>query len=162
SGKLLFVCTPAVVLQAFDSGNPRQLIYASRTDDAVTRRLKEICSENVKFIDVRDDLSGIAAAAALVDPPWYDDIALPLVTQALRGVKEGGGLLVAIPDRLSGCSSATMLRSITTDPTPFGIECAQQVAGKLRYETPYFELNTLRCLGLRAVHPQWRTGRVVF
>jgi hypothetical protein len=161
-GKLLFVCTPAVALRAFDVNNPRQLIYASRLDDPVTASLQEVCSGRMEFVEVRDDLSSVGAAAALVDPPWYDDIALPLVTQALRGLQEGGGLLMGIPDRLSNCSSAKMLSCIASDAKPFGMECAQLLSGKLRYETPFFELNTLRHLGLRSVHPQWRTGRAVF
>jgi hypothetical protein len=162
SGKLLLVCTPALALRAVDTKNPRRLIYASRMDDPVTVSLKEACRDRMEFIEVRDDLSHVRAAAALVDPPWYDDIALPLVTQAVRGLEEGGGLLVGIPDRLSGCSSAPILSSIATDARIFGIECARPLPGKLRYETPYFELNTLRRLGLRSVHPQWRTGRAVF
>jgi hypothetical protein len=161
-GKLLFVCTPAVALRAADTNNPRRLVYASRMDDPVTLSLWRACRDRMQFIEVRDDLSHVGAAAALVDSPWYDDIALPLVTQALRGLEHGGGLLVGIPDRLSGCNSAPMLSSIATDPSVFGIECARALPGKLRYETPYFELNTLRRLGLYSVHPQWRTGRVVF
>jgi hypothetical protein len=161
-GKLLFVCTPAVALRAFDMNNPRPLTYASRLDDPVTAKLKEVCGERMEFVEVRNDLSTVGAAAALVDPPWYDDIALPLVTQALRGLEEGGGLLIAIPDRLTGCSSAPMLTSIAADAKPFGMERAQILVGKLRYETPFFELSTLRHLGLRSVHPQWRTGRTVF
>lgn len=161
-GKLLFVCTPAVALRAFDANNPRRLIYASRLDDPVTAHLKEVCGDGIEFVEVRDDLSFVSAAAALVDPPWYDDIALPLITQALRGLKEGGGLLIGMPDRLSGCSSAPILTSITTDAKPFGMECTHMLSGKLRYETPFFELNTLRHLGLLFVHPQWRTGRVAF
>jgi hypothetical protein len=161
-GKLLFVCAPAVALRAFDAKNPRRLIYASRMDDPVTASLMEVCGDRMEFVEVRDDLSRVDAAAALVDPPWYDDIALPLVTQALRGLEEGGGLLIGVPDRFSGCSSARMLSSMAADARPFGLEGAYLLAGKLRYETPYFELNTLRSLGLHSVHPQWRTGQLVF
>lgn len=161
-GRLLFVCTPTVALRAVDAENSRDVIYASRADDAVTASLKEVCSDRMEFIEVRDDLSWIGAAAALVDPPWYDDIALPLVTQAVVGLEDGGGVLIGVPDRLTGCSSAPLLSSIDADSRPFGLEYAQLLAGKLRYETPYFELNTLHRLGLYSVHPRWRTGRVAF
>jgi hypothetical protein len=160
--KLLFVCTPAAALRAFDLVNSRRLIYASRLDDPVTESLKIACSERMEFVEVRDDLSWIGASAALVDPPWYDDIALPLVGQALQGLKQGGGVFVCIPDRLSGCSAAPMLSSIVENSAPFGLNRAYLAPGKLRYETPYFEINTLHHLGLFSVHPQWRTGQVAF
>jgi hypothetical protein len=116
----------------------------------------------MEFVEVRENISFVGADAAVVDPPWYDDIALPLVTETLRGLREGGGLLVGIPDRLTGCGSAQMLSSIAAEAKPFGMDCTKLVPGKFRYETPFFELNTLQNLGLRSVHPQWRTGRVAF
>jgi|ERR1700754_2277911 len=160
--KVLLVCTPAVALRAFDSDRFRHLIYASRMDDPVTASLKEICDERVQFVDVRDDLSRIGATGAIVDPPWYDDIALPLVTQTLRGLAQSGALLVCFPDRLSGCSSASMLSKIVRDSKAFGLEHLRLLGDKLRYETPFFELSALRDQGLYSVHPQWRTGRLAF
>ncbi|WP_431205528.1 hypothetical protein ACQ86E_11795 [Bradyrhizobium betae] len=161
-GVLLLAGTPALALRALDTGFPKSFVYASKSDDPVTSRLQQLANGNIHFVDIRDNLRAVQASVAIVDPPWYDDIALPLVTHALRGVKLGGAILIGVPDRLSGCHWAELLTSIADNPLPFGLAHARISNCELRYETPLFELNTLVRLGIGSAHPQWRTGRLAF
>ena len=158
---LLLVCAPTVAVRAAEWGDRWGVTLAGRPFDPVAAASTRAAEGAIRFVDLAGDMAAVRADAAIVDPPWYDDIAMPLLGKALAGLSVGGLLLACRPDRLTGASAADLLAGIEAQADTLGLSGAVQLPTALRYETPLFELNALRALGLAGTHPRWRTGRVV-
>jgi hypothetical protein len=158
-GRILLVGVPTVLLALCDAETRADIIFASRREDPVTQALRRIAPSTVKFVSIGDDLSDIAADASLVDPPWYDDIATPMILAAAQGTDVGGTIHVAAPDRLTGLSAAPLLTKLPTSSAQFGLLDAEPSV-QLRYDMPPFERLALGRVGINNVPPTWRTGRL--
>lgn len=159
-GTVLAVAVPTVVTRLVERETSHRIVFAARPDDPVTTALRSWAPDGVVFIDAASDLRSVEADVSLVDPPWYDDVALPLVRQAASGTKLGGAVLVCGPDRLTGCSAAARLAELPQQPLQFGLRAARIAGRRPRYDTPLFELNTLEAAGVLNADPKWRTGRL--
>ncbi len=155
---VLLMCTPTLVRTILTQGLPYRFVFVARSADVVTRAILD-STNSIEFRDICDDLRSISADITILDPPWYDDIALPMIRKAMRATKVGSKVLVCVPDVFSGCSSAPTL----SDSISLSASLSSPVREArilVRYETPLFELNTLFSNDVRDFHPQWRTGRV--
>ncbi len=154
--KILLVGMPTVVLAAADVGIDHLIIHAIRKGDPVAEALADL-APRATSIPIEDLPSKAIAACAGVDPPWYDDVGVPMVERAVAGTNLGGSVLICGPDEMTGASAATVLKGIQADSVRFGLADVKRIA-RTRYEMPLFELMTLAELGIHGVHPQWRTG----
>ena len=159
--RLLLVCAPTVAFRAALLTPRWRVTVLARMSDPVVAALSKELGPKVDVVDVEDGADGLEADVAIADPPWYDDIAFPLLGAATAGLRRGGMLLCCYPDALTGAGRAASL-------TPDGLRQADPALAPLpsftmrvRYETPLFEANALRALGLPGHHPRWRTGRVL-
>jgi hypothetical protein len=159
SDRLLLVCAPSVALFAHSQGLGHQIIVGTRPSDPVIESLR-FNAPTLEYTDI-NELEAKDAAALLIDPPWYDDVAIPLLSQALRGVRVGGSVWICGPDHYTRPSAATSLLDEHASLANLGIaksDNGQDI--RARYTTPSFESRTLSALGLRNVSPNWRTGLV--
>ncbi len=155
--KILLVCAPALALYATKMGFGSSIVVGTRSWDCVIERLRSYAPE-LEYVDL-DRLEGVQASALLIDPPWYDDIALPLVSKALSGLRLGARVLLCGPDVLTFASAATALLGENDYMSRLGL-VRKEADTRIRYKTPLFEMRSLASLGLGNVSPLWRTGIV--
>lgn len=155
---LLLIGMPSVALVAGDRGVSSRITIASRPDDPVDDALRSALP-TARFLDLRCLPSGAFGAAAL-DPPWYDDVAGPLIAAARRAVAPKGTVLICAPDRFTLPSSARAFDDLLSHPEVSGFSTSATTA-RIRYATPFFELRTLEAIGITNVSPTWRTGTLI-
>ncbi|MCJ2075982.1 hypothetical protein MKK68_09980 [Methylobacterium sp. E-016] len=156
-GDILLIAMPTVALAAYDRGLIHRIVVASRYGDPIDTALRVVLTE-CRFIGLRDLPHGGFPTVAL-DPPWYDDVALPLVDIAVHSVACDGHVFLCTPDRLTLPSSARRLSALIAVPDAFGFISVAPI-GQVRYATPFFELRCLASMGIANVSPRWRTGRL--
>lgn len=155
--KILLVCAPSVALLAHERGFGHQVIVANRVGDPIIEALRSN-APTLNFVDI-SQISTIPSARLLIDPPWYDDIALPLLSAALSGVNVGSTVWVCGPDHFTRPSSAHYLLDENSVEKKLGIaKLDMDMDDRVRYRTPSFEMRTLASLGLRNISHSWRTG----
>lgn len=158
-GRILLIGVPTMLLALCDNGFGSSLVFVSRLHDPVTKTLRRLVPSTVKFVSIDDDLSGLSADVSLVDPPWYDDIATPMILAAAAGTAALGTIFVVAPDMLTGLSAAPLLKQLPVSAPQFGLRDVELEA-RLRYDTPPFEMLALSRAGINNVPPTWRTGRL--
>lgn len=156
--KILLVGMPTIVLAAADAGVDHRIVHAVRDGDPVAEALADL-APRATAIPIEDFPKRPIAACAAVDPPWYDDVGVPMVERAIAGTIPGGTVFICGPDEMTGASAASALKGIQAKGAQFGLADVKRVA-RTRYETPLFEMMALGELGVHSVHPQWRTGLV--
>jgi hypothetical protein len=113
-------------------------------------------------IDLRHEpLPSLAAVAAVLDPPWYNDFYRLFLWAALRNVCVGGNILLSFPPEGTRPSAARDLADIITWGRNAGAELVSQRRGCLPYRSPLFEVNALAAGGLTAVPLDWRRGDLI-
>lgn len=154
---ILLVAMPTVALAAYDRGVAHRVVVASRADDPIDTALRAAMLGG-RFTPLTGLTAGAFQTVAL-DPPWYDDVALPLIALAVDAATAEGHVFVCAPDGLTLPSCAQRLSALEDDPRALGFEAAAFV-GRVRYATPFFELRCLAAIGIADVSPRWRTGRL--
>ncbi len=152
---VLLIAMPTVALAAHDRGLSHRIVVASRDHDPVDDALK-VAMPSCRFARLRE-LPPAAFATVAIDPPWYDDVATPLIETGFGAIDTGGQMFICAPDRLTRTSAAHRLSALTTNPEALGFSNAETIT-RLRYATPFFEMRCLEALGLTNVSPSWRTG----
>ncbi|XYD11443.1 hypothetical protein R1A27_14165 [Methylobacterium sp. NMS12] len=154
-GDILLIAVPTVALAAHDRGLTHRIVVGSRIGDPLDVALRAAIPGG-RFVDLQA-IPAAAFRAAVLDPPWYDDVAGPLVEVAREAVGGGGRVLVCAPDHLTSPSNARRLSALPDDPGALGFSTAT-LAERVRYATPFFELRSLEADGITGVSPRWRTG----
>jgi hypothetical protein len=155
--KILIVCAPTIVLEAGRRGIGSRVVVGIRRNDPVAEALQRTVPE-AKYLYL-DSLCGVEAAAGMVDPPWHDEVAEPLVQRLVCGVRIGGRILISGPDKLTAASSVHKLRSVVGSPSWTGL-APEGAPIRVRYQTPRFEARALQAGGIGNVPSDWRTGLV--
>lgn len=155
--KMLFVCAPSVALLAHEKGIGHQVVVASRAGDPIIKALRSN-APTLNFVDIKQ-ISGLRATRLLIDPPWYDDIALPLLSLALSGIDVASSVWICGPDHFTRPSAARYLLDENSVREKLGLtKLAADMDDRIRYRTPPFEMRTLAALGFRNISHSWRTG----
>lgn len=154
SGRILLACVPTLVLAAARLQMSHQIVVAVRNGDPISEALRGLVP-GARYLDF-DELGGVGASAGVIDPPWYHDVAAPLVQRVCAGIREGGVLLICGPDLMTAASSARALMGNVTGLYP-GLAPVGRVS-RVRYRTPLFESRALQVAGIRNVPAFWRTG----
>ncbi|MGI8397449.1 hypothetical protein ACRYWZ_13775 [Agrobacterium deltaense] len=155
--KMLFVCAPSVALLAHEKGMGHQVVIGTRRGDPIIDALKKH-APTLDYVDI-SQISGLKAARLLIDPPWYDDIALPLLSLVLSGIDVGASVWICGPDHLTRPSAAHYLLDENSVREKLGIaKLGPDMDDRVRYRTPPFEMRTLAALGIRNISHSWRTG----
>ncbi len=149
--EILLVGTPTVALSLARSGVDRRLRFVG-SDDCVTDALAAACGDRLAV----GAGGGRAAAAALVDPPWYRAPVAAMAAVAAAGSRPGSPVWLVVPPlgARPGAEDdrATFLRAALS----VGLENAG-ASVTVRYRTPLFELAALARQGVGRL-PAWRRG----
>lgn len=103
---------------------------------------------------VPDEVSGVVIA----DPPWYPEHMACFLWAAARLCRAQGVVFLSAPPRGTRPGIAEDWRVLLERAAAFGLRLTDYRAGVLPYETPPFERNALRALGIRRVPQDWRRG----
>lgn len=152
--RILLACVPTLVIAASRLKMSHRIAVAVRAGDPVCEALRSLVPDAL-YLDF-DDLRGLEASAGVIDPPWYHDVAAPLIQRVSTGIRQGGVLLVCGPDLLTAASSARVLTGNLGDLYP-GLASLGRTF-RVRYRTPLFEFRALQAAGIRNVSAFWRTG----
>lgn len=155
--KILLVCAPSVALLAHERCLGHQVVVGTRLGDPIINALKRH-APTLNYVDI-SQIRGLKAARLLIDPPWYDDIALPLLSRALSGIDVGASVWICGPDHFTRPSAAHYLLDENSVREKLGIaKLGPDMDDRVRYRTPTFEKRTLAALGIRNISDSWRTG----
>ncbi|MHC2663263.1 hypothetical protein ACVIYH_006812 [Bradyrhizobium diazoefficiens] len=157
SDKVLAICAPTIVLEAARRGIGWRMIVGTRPNDPIIAALQGLVPD-AQYVPL-DDLENIEAAAGIIDPPWQDQIAAPLIQRLCAGVRIGARVLITGPDRFTAANSVVSLKSRYGSPRWLGLK-ADCLPFRIRYKTPRFEARALLASGIANVPPAWRTGLV--
>jgi len=97
------------------------------------------------------------ASVVVVDPPWYLDLALPMLAAAAASLVPGGWLFVSLPPEGVRPTAREDRVAVLDYVHELGMALEGQYPRSLTYQTPFFEQNALAAAGL-AVRSNWRTG----
>ena len=98
------------------------------------------------------------AAAAIIDPPWYNEYHQLFLWTALQQVRQGGHILVSFSPEGTRPSARTDLNEFLKWSSLAGAELLQHHQGYLSYRSPLFETNAFKARGLQGVPLDWRKG----
>jgi hypothetical protein len=155
--KILAICVPTIVLEAGKRGIGSRIVVGTRPNDPMIEALQKHVPD-ASYISL-DALEGVEAGAGIIDPPWQDCVAKPLIQRLLSGVCVGARVLVSGPDLLTAATSVAALRSSDGSPCWVGFRVDRQPL-RVRYGMPRFEARALQASGVANVSLHWRTGLV--
>jgi hypothetical protein len=116
-------------------------------------------AEMIGNVDLRYQVvPPLAAIAAVLDPPWYNDFYKLFVWAALENLGSGAHILLSFPPEGTRPSAAEDLADVTAWCRRAGAELIEQHRGALSYRSPLFEINALREQGIHNLPWTWRRG----
>ncbi len=118
------------------------------------------CPDDVVCVDVVSaEPPLLAAAAAILDPPWYLGDTLAFLAAASRSCREGALLWLCQPTLAARPGVDDERTVIRAELPALGLEPAGLHAAAVRYRMPHFEAMSLRLVAADLpVPPDWRTG----
>lgn len=155
--RILAVCAPTIVHEAGRRGIGSRMVVGIRSKDPVMEALKKLVPD-AEYVPI-DQLIGTRAAAGIIDPPWQDHVAKPLVERLLSGLRVGARVLISGPDLLTSANAVSSLRTSHGSPSWPGLSSTRPPL-RVRYKTPRFEARALLAAGISNIPPVWRTGLV--
>lgn len=103
----------------------------------------------------------LQARATLADPPWYLRYEQAFLQAASRVTKLGGFILITSPSLWTKSDVQRDWTSLLEWSKDLGLGHLTTLPGTLRYDSPYFERNSLRAAGLDFAPTNWRLGDLV-
>lgn len=154
--------TPGVALEALAGPLDRQFIFLGE-DNGVTRRLhalNTVVGNPLSILHCESGLPLSLANAIIVDPPWYMDFIRPMLAASASVCRPGGYIIASLPP--GGVRRTAQEDRIKTVAFAkrHGLELLFDIDCAVGYETPFFEANALRAVGIRAPYA-WRHGDLV-
>jgi hypothetical protein len=150
---ILLMGVPSVVLAAVRSQDDRKYFVCGE-QNIIADGLCQITSADPRFSPFV--ARGLAAAAAILDPPWYVDQFLAMLSQTSDACREGAHIFVSAPAENVRPGIVEDLIRIAEVANKSGLDLAGENYAALTYRTPFFEMNALRAAGVGAWLPDWR------
>lgn len=152
---ILLMGVPSVVVAASRSSQDRRFDVVGE-HNVISDGLRNLTARDVRFD--HGDQQGCFAAAAILDPPWYPDLFCGMLADAASRCTIGAHIFLSAPAEYVRPSIPDDLRRIDEVAARCGLDLVGSTTGKLKYRTPFFEMNALRAAGIGAWMPEWRRG----
>jgi hypothetical protein len=155
---ILLMGVPSVVLAAVRSRDDRKYFVCGE-QNIIADGLSRITSADPRFFHfITHGLD--AAAAAILDPPWYVDQFLAMLSQASGRCRAGARIFASAPAENVRPGIIDDLIQIAEVASKSGLDLESVNTAALTYRTPFFEINALRAAGLGAWLPDWRRSNL--
>ncbi|MFY9854524.1 MAG: HD domain-containing protein [Terracidiphilus sp.] len=139
-GRVLCLGTPTIAHELISSGVDVLLLDC---DFHVVKAVRHLSDKPVALeYDVADALPPgceAAYAAAVIDPPWYEDVFRAFLGRALCALEENGDLFCTLPPRLTRPGIESFRRILISEIIACGCEILGLEVGRLAYVVPRFE-----------------------
>jgi hypothetical protein len=154
---ILLMGVPSVVLAAVRSQDDRKYFVCGE-QNIIGDGLSRITIADPRFSHFIGD--GLDAAAAVLDPPWYVDQFLAMLSQASAHCGTGAHIFVSTPAENVRPGITEDLLRIAEAAREAGLDPEGESIVVLTYRTPLFEINALRAAGVGAWLPDWRRSNL--
>lgn len=154
---ILLLGVPTAAAAAARSLSDR-LFQVIGEDNVICRALEQATGRDARF--VHGDKAGPKAAAALIDPPWYLDAYVEMLTTCSQRCAEGAQVLLVLPPPGIRPSALDDRRQMVDAAIAAGFDVEDEPE-PLHYRSPLFELAAWRAAGIGVWLPDWRTGERV-
>jgi hypothetical protein len=152
---ILLMGVPSVVIAASRSNHDRRFLVVGE-HNVISDGLHNLTACDSRFehgYPVKR-----SAAAAILDPPWYPDHFCNMLADAASNCAIGAHIFVSAPSASVRPSIPEDIKLIDGMAARCGLDLVGHSTGKLKYRTPFFEMNALRAAGIGAWLPEWRRG----
>lgn len=151
--ELLLVGTPTLAATLGRTAVDRRIRFVG-PDDVVSAAVHDIFAGDPRFVTGQ----GAAAAAAIVDPPWYADHFTDMLSICARGCRPGAPILTVVPRTATRPGVDADIDSMLAGAMHLRLQRSDTSAMEVRYRTPLFEARSLESAGIRADLGDWRRG----
>ena len=154
---ILLLGVPSVAAAASRSSARREFQVVGE-NNVICRALEMSTEGDSRF--VHGSVGTRLATAALVDPPWYLDAYVDMLTTCSARCAIGATVLLVLPPiGVRPAAKADQAKMIEAAAAA-GLEPIQASA-RVTYRTPLFELAAWRAAGIGAWLPNWRSGELI-
>lgn len=154
---ILLLGVPTVVLEAARSGANR-IFLVKGDSNVIADGVRKAVAGDLRF---KFDFSvDPIAAAAVLDPPWYVDQFVEMLSLAAACCRREAKIFASAAARDVRPEITADWVRIGTNAEGVGLELKKIDKNVLIYRTPLFELNALFASGVNAWLPDWRRGNL--
>ena len=101
-------------------------------------------------------LSELQGQVVVANPPWYEEYTRAFLWHASKCCRIGGYVFIVRPGNGTHAGMQEEWRSLVRNGNRLGLKYVRIEPFAIRYESPYFEENSLRREGIRNVPQDWR------
>jgi hypothetical protein len=158
---LIFMGTPSVLEYNEKRIIDRRLVLLDNNLEELrfVHRISNITALKVNLLT--DDLPSISTSLVVVDPPWYVEHQKAFLWHAARCCIPKGHVLMSAPPIGTRPKIGEERKEMIDFAWKLGLEVVSIVEGALKYQTPFFEQNSLRALGIYNIPRGWRSGDLI-
>jgi hypothetical protein len=159
---ILLLGTPAVALTAMSHSTPPPISFWGDRNRVTERviALNQAMRFPIQVAISHTLLPAHAAGVVVVDPPWYLDYIRPMFAAASAGCEIGGHVVASLPPEGAMANAISDREATIKFARYIGLELVKIDPLSARYDTPFFEHNSLAACGIRPP-PHWRRGDVL-
>ena len=149
--------TPSVLRMASEQNYSRQFVLLDANPAVTDCLAKAAPKAKVLRRDVeKDPLPDLSAAAAIIDPPWYEEYIQSFLWTACQLCKIDGYLFVSVPPVGTRPNIEQEWANTLDWAQQIGLTFVRFEPAALPYICPPFEHNALKVDGLCSVPTEWR------
>jgi hypothetical protein len=157
---ILLLGTPSLSKYAAKQSIDRKIVLIEKTPQSSSIQQAPALVTVRKDL-LKDNLPRIQANVVVADPPWYVEYLRAFLWYSARCCKVGGYVLMSFPPVGTRPKVHHERKEILSFAGNLGLELVTLSANVIRYRTPFFELNSLRALGIQNVPYNWRSADLV-
>jgi len=154
---VLLLGVPTVAASAVATGSDR-VFQVVGEGNVICRSLELATAGDGRF--EHGDGIGRPATAAVIDPPWYLDAYVDMLSTCSRRTADGAHVLLVLPPPGVRPTAVIDRRRMIEAAFAAGFDVDDRPE-LLRYRSPLFEIAAWRAAGIGAWLPDWRTGELV-
>lgn len=159
---LLLFGAPGLAAEALTLPIGRRIAFLAESNSVTDRivALNRAIGEPLDIAFCSGRLPRESADAVILDPPWYLDFVRPMLAAAAHACRPKGVVLIGLPPDGARPSAKADREAVIAFAQRLGLVLVDHAPLSIRYETPFFERNALRAVGI-CPPPQWRRGDLI-
>lgn len=152
--------TPSVFMRAMANNNHWNMVLLDKNATAIGYSISFSHTKELLYsIDfTKDPLPNIEAVVSIIDPPWYKDYYKLFFWSAVQVTQLNGYIISSIPPAGTRPGIKLENRKLFDWLSEHYIELVEYKEKVLPYNSPPFEMNSLKSIGINNITRTWRSG----
>ena len=150
--------TPTIFVAAAREGAFNDVTLIDRNSAMIDHIASLSLADAIRLDLLTDEIPKIQADVILTDPPWYREHMEAFLWAATQLCPVGGHVAISLPPHGTRPEVQEELSSVRAWAERLGFAIHWQADDMLTYETPPFERNALRAVGIGLSSSDWRKG----